>query len=845
MDIETEATLLKLLAIDMNDVANKLKLMGSSDVTLEQDDLNQAVCVLNRLSVCTDEVSKNCFIAISALLWEHSRSEYSGLRDILIVLLSRIGYAPSSIILDPTFKDDHKFEPLSSILFQWGATANQLKYEVEVNERSFLLTDYQRQIWESMETKKLVGVSAPTSAGKSFVLLLKCAKAVIEGQNDIVYIVPTLSLVNQVTEDFIDIFCQLDYFDYEVFNSYNAELKTDAMPQIFVLTQERAISAFSMREAPFDKPFVLIVDEIQNIERVSAGSSEMRSKILLDAILEFRFSPSVEKIVLSGPRISGIDTLGMNLFGEEDRLSISTEISPVLNITYSIEKIGNSFYFKQYCSLLETPRKELIANSSQIVGHGGKRYDDAFLEYLTSLIQNLGRDSQNIIFAPTKNQARKTAVAIAQAFEEDKSCSTLSSYLKETVHSNYILAEIINHGVAYHHGALPDHARKVIEKAIGERILKNVSSTTTLMQGVNLPTQNIVIRNPHLYISKKENSVELSSYEMANLRGRAGRLLKDFIGRTYVLDENEFLKNSEEYKQESLFENTYKELDSSYEGAYKVHEKEIVAALANESPSYSLEKSYRHIVIHVRQTLLKYGRDGARRLSAIGIDLPKEDFENTLKSLRGIGVSREICAKNRYWDPLVLDALHKDQDLPPVPTRVGDRNNAKMLEQLLGYLRNNDRYSSFFIDRIPSRYHNDRMLSILCSLTVSWAGEKPLKKILDTNYYNTNPEYIDDAISLLQNTVAFDLPVLLRPIYDLRAQESVFLTFIESGAYRPVTRKLIEIGIPRETSIYLTENYLNRLDGTSESLYEDIKGAIRKEIAQIPYWIRIQLSTLQ
>ncbi len=48
------------------------------------------------------------------------------------------------------------------------------------------------------------------------------------------------------------------------------------------------------------------------------------------------------------------------------------------------------------------------------------------------------------------------------------------------------------------------------------------------------------ITNLLIYRKKTDSAAELSNYEMANLRGRAGRLLKDFIGRTYVLDESAF-----------------------------------------------------------------------------------------------------------------------------------------------------------------------------------------------------------------------------------------------------------------------------------------------------------------
>lgn len=92
--------------------------------------------------------------------------------------------------------------------------------------------------------------------------------------------------------------------------------------------------------------------------------------------------------------------------------------------------------------------------------------------------------------------------------------------------------------------------------------------TTTLLQGVNLPAQNVFIRNPHLYVKKQKQSSELTNYEMANLRGRAGRLLKDYIGRTFVMDEDEFI-DSEGYEQLELFEDVTKELPQAMNKSLK------------------------------------------------------------------------------------------------------------------------------------------------------------------------------------------------------------------------------------------------------------------------------------
>lgn len=47
-------------------------------------------------------------------------------------------------------------------------------------------------------------------------------------------------------------------------------------------------------------------------------------------------------------------------------------------------------------------------------------------------------------------------------------------------------------------GKLPMHVRRNLERAISEKRISNVVYTTTLLQGVNLPAQNVFIRNPHL-----------------------------------------------------------------------------------------------------------------------------------------------------------------------------------------------------------------------------------------------------------------------------------------------------------------------------------------------------------
>lgn len=69
-------------------------------------------------------------------------------------------------------------------------------------------------ILNALECKKILGVSAPTSAGKSYVIQLDTARKMLKEKLDVIYIVPTLSLLNQVVEDYHVLLTQVGITDY-------------------------------------------------------------------------------------------------------------------------------------------------------------------------------------------------------------------------------------------------------------------------------------------------------------------------------------------------------------------------------------------------------------------------------------------------------------------------------------------------------------------------------------------------------------------------------------------------------------------------------------------------------
>ena len=174
----------------------------------------------------------------------------------------------------------------------------------------------------------------------------------------------------------------------------------------------------------------------------------------------------------------------------------------MLSLTYSIYKVDNRYYFKQYCALTEKPIVKEIENTNKISGYGQKLYTEKYLDYFSEFIKKAGMNEQNIIFAPTASTARKIVCHLKESIEQSNDLSELIKYYESSIHENYSLCDTLSHNVAYHHGKLPMHVRRTLEKAITEKKISNVVCTTTLMQGVNMPAQNVFIRNPHLYIKK-------------------------------------------------------------------------------------------------------------------------------------------------------------------------------------------------------------------------------------------------------------------------------------------------------------------------------------------------------
>jgi hypothetical protein len=302
------------------------------------------------------------------------------------------------------------------------------------------------------------------------------------------------------------------------------------------------------------------------------------------------------------------------------------------------------------------------------------------------------------------------------------------------------------------------------------------------------------------------------------------------------LDELSFQEPSS--KQLELFKDTSKELQVGYGKKYQEHKENIKKDLASNIGSNSENQDYSFLTTYLRQTVLKYGLFSQVYLGRVGIVLSDSEMNTIFESLSKLDITKSICSKNRYWDPIDLNKLYQKRAIFNLPTSPSEYRLSYQLKDILSTFRNEfpiyyDKY--FGVPDVPGK---DILLQ-KCILAENWLKEKTLAEIFSDRFYDSS-EKIDDAISFVQNKISYGLPLLLKPLYDIKEPDSMFTRFIELGAYKPLTRKLIELSIPRETAIFLNNNFeFKNIDNKQE-----LTSQLREIREKLSYWYKVQLSTI-
>ena len=117
---------------------------------------------------------------------------------------------------------------------------------------------------------------------------------------------------------------------------------------------------------------------------------------------------------------------------------------------------------------------------------------------------------------------------------------SLKEYFNAIFGGEYLLTRIVDYGILFHHGDLPQGVREIVEDALREEDIRMVICTNTLAEGVNLPIRTMVLHSTKRFNPSLSRWEPLKIRDLKNLVGRAGRAGVETKGMVIVPHESDF-----------------------------------------------------------------------------------------------------------------------------------------------------------------------------------------------------------------------------------------------------------------------------------------------------------------
>ena len=367
----------------------------------------------------------------------------------------------------------------------------------------------QKEIYEKFN-EPYFSYSAPTSLGKSYIMRTFIREQIAKGkQCNFAIIVPTKALINETTEKLTEVLGpELKEKNYRIVTSAGAMALEEEHNFIFAMTPERLLYLLIlMKDIPIE---YLFIDEAHKISKKD-GRSAFYYKVV--DMLSQRSTPP--HIIFASPNIPNPEVYLQLIpdVANRENYKIATKFSPVSQEKFLIDfKCFELHYYNEatqkltkYCSFPE---------------------DKGLLDF----VHELGEGARSIVYSNSKDNVVEYALQYATQLQplHDSDLDVLAQDIRQDVHGDYYLADIVEKGVAYHMGYLPSTIRARIESLYKDGKIHTLFCTSTLLEGVNLPADN-------LFITSHKNGGDMSPVDFRNLMGRVGRIEFNLYGNVFLV----------------------------------------------------------------------------------------------------------------------------------------------------------------------------------------------------------------------------------------------------------------------------------------------------------------------
>ena len=406
--------------------------------------------------------------------------------------------------------------------------------------------------------------SGPTSMGKSYIMRMFIKQQILEGvKKNFALVVPTKALINEikkkVTEDLKDNLHEFRYHIITAAGDAALESKDKNRNYIFIMTPERLLYLL-INEKDIHLDF-LFIDEAHKL-----SGADKRSAFYYQFVHMLSDREDKPKIFFASPNVPNPE-IYLKLISDVDAESLlengmSSSFSPV-----SQEKFLINLDDKEV-SVYNEHTKETMPLTSVAI------QDADLTDVLLRFEKNeQGKEIQSIVYFPSTRKTVMAARDFAANRVDKTGCKELMDLardIKNEVHGEYYLVDLIKKGIAYHIGYLPSSIRQRIETLFIDGKITTLFCTSTLIEGVNLPAD-------YLFVTDFKNGTKhMKAVDFRNLIGRVGRLEYNLYGNVFLVAGSE--KAKEKYEQ--LLKEDIKPQNLSIEkGLTKPQKRNVIEAL--------------------------------------------------------------------------------------------------------------------------------------------------------------------------------------------------------------------------------------------------------------------------
>jgi replicative superfamily II helicase len=765
------------------------------------------------LSNSSDSKARNKSYQIISIL-NHAYKEDPTYRTYSKAVFAKLGNFPAIEYLEDKDRNPAQL-PFDRNLEK---TAKEIIQSVPDTE-GLVFTDVQYALFTELKNSKLFSFSGPTSMGKSFIIK-SFIREVLRNtpKENLVIMVPTRALINQFTLDLkSELGSYIEEYRYKIVTNSNvSDLLEDNCNYIFVLTPERLLSYLSKKENP---PLGFIfVDEAHKI----AAQKDLRSVTAYKAIEKTLQAYTNINLYFASPNVSNPEIF-LKVFNKNTTKNFHTTESPVSQNLFFID-------------MLEFSVSHYIDDS--IKSYQPKLLSD--IRDTNNLIKYLGKNDYNIIYCNSKTATIEKSFQFAnivdkEEFEISQETKKAIKQIQNYIHKDFYLASFLEVGIAYHFGSLPQLVRNIVENLYRDGHVRYLFCTSTLLEGVNLPTKNIFI------LVNKNGRSQFTDIDFWNLAGRAGRLKKELSGNIYCIrdDENNWksttvLQQKDDIKLKATIDkktDTEKELKKIEKILLNedikratLTEKEILEYIANIIciDTLKIDSGYQSPVI---QKLIEKNKS-----EIISIAQKKAENLQIPLSVLNSNQSIDIEVQNKVYNSILK---RKNISSVLLPNKIDYNNCLKVLSQFYDYYKWDEKEESL---------KNKKSLRYFALLMNQWINGTSLNQIIKNSidYYESNGKHIyiahkdagkfnknnKEHINTLIGTIIEDIEGTLRysfekyfthyymSLVDILGEENAganWSQFLEYGTQNRLSIALQNLGVSRHTANYILKKHKNVL----------------------------------